>query len=34
MVRRRKFIHMGMMKSTTSVGPSFICLSAMKSAAG
>ena len=34
MVRRRKFIHMGMMKSTTSVGPIFILRSAMNSAAG
>ena len=34
MVRRRKFIHMGMMKSTTMVEPIFMFRSAMYSAAG
>ena len=34
MVRSRKFIHMGIMNSTTSVEPSFMCRSAMNSAAG
>ena len=34
MVRRRKFIHMGMMNNTTSVGPSIMLRSAMNSAAG
>ena len=34
MVRRRKFIHMGMMNSTTRVGPSLISRSAIISAAG
>ena len=34
MVRRRKFIHMGIMNSTTRDGPSFIFRSAMNSAAG
>ena len=34
MVRSRKFIHMGMMNSTTRLGPSFMWRSAMNSAAG
>lgn len=34
MVRKRKFIHMGMMKRTTMVEPIFMFRSAMYSAAG